>query len=232
MLIPICCLQLGCMSSVPPGKPRPSLDDYRVGDLVEKGSIDDWHKTFIQNPGTTTYKIVEGDNSGTTFAYIVEAKGDDAWHLSMEKLASYNWSLTDDGIVSQTYVDDPSGSTSTYDPPLLVIPKDLAPGKAVESKGKIVVTHTNRPSSRMASGTYTISILHDADVTLKIGDENVECTRIYTRYDSDLGLATVGRDSWDYYAKDRGWVATVFRQKVVKLIIPEHTTGTILRSGK
>jgi len=232
ILAPLLCLPLGCMSSVPPGEPRPTLDSYRVGDLVEKGSIDDWEKTFIQSPGTTTYSIINGTDSGKTVTYDVSSLGDSTWKLDLLERTAYTWKLTDDGLHCEVTVDAPSGSTSTFDPPLPVIPRTLEPGKPVKAKGRITVTHTDNPSSQMASGTWTISILHDADVTLKIDGTDIDCTRIYSDYDADLGLATVKRRTWDYYAKDHGWIATVFKQTVTKVIIPEHTSGTWIRCSK
>ena len=90
----------------------------------------------------------------------------------------------------------------------------------------ISLTYKVKNLGAVASGTWTVSIVHDADVTLRFGDTNYDCTRIKTVYVADLGLATVKRTAFDFYAPDSGWVCQVFEQTVTKLIIPETTTGT------
>ena len=229
-ILPVLLLLTGCAASVPPGAAQPTLGAYRVGTIEEKTSIDDWDGTFIQNDGSTSFTIVDGNDSGTTVTYTVKTIGDGEWELSTTDRSTWYWSKGVGGMVCTKNVDVPSGSTSTFDPPLLVIPKSMEPGTPVTAKGRITVVHTDNPSSQMASGTWTTSISHDGDVTLKLGDDEVECTRIHTQYAADLGLATVDRESWDYYAKGRGWVAMVFKETVTKVIIPEHTTGTWILS--
>lgn len=229
-ILPLLMALTGCVSNMPPGAAQPTLDAYRVGTIEEKASIDDWDGTFVQADGSTSFTIVDGDDSGSTVTYTVKTTGDGEWELSTTDRSTWYWSKGDDGMVCTKNIDVPSGSTSTFDPPLLVLPKSMEPGTPVTAKGSITVVHTDNPSSQMASGTWTTSISHDGDVTLKLGDDEVECTRIHTQYDADLGLATVDRESWDYYAKGRGWVATVFKETVTKVIIPEHTTGTWILS--
>lgn len=224
-------LLAGCTANVPLGESLPTLDTYRVGQIEKNGSIDDWDKTFIPVIGDRSFSIVDGSDSGSTVTMTIKKDADKEWMLSLSDRASFAWNLDDSGITCPTNIDLPSGSTSTFTPALPVIPKNIQPGTPMKATGKISVVKSKEPSKSLASGDWKMTITHDADVTLKIGKESVECTRIYTNYYADLGLATVKRHAWDYYAKDRGLVASVFKQTVTKLIIPEHTSGTWILTG-
>jgi hypothetical protein len=220
-------LGIGCAAPLPAldGK-LSTLDDYRQGKAQLDVEIQDWDKRFTPVKGEVEFSIVHGTDAGATVAYSTVSNGDKTWTMSLQDHATFNWRLDDGGFVCTTNIDVPSGTTSTFTPPLPVIPHDLKPGEAFTAKGDIVVHDTAPPAKRVASGTWTVSIVHDADVTLRFGDTNYDCTRIKTVYVADLGLATVKRTAFDFYAPDSGWVCQVFEQTVTKLIIPETTTGT------
>jgi hypothetical protein len=223
-LIALC--TCGCMTTQAQDGPQPTLDDYRRGHPVLVLQVQDWDKRFVPTESSRTFDIINGTDEGKTVEVTVSSSSDDRWSISYEGRSAFDWSLSEAGIICTSTRDVASGTTSTFTPPLAVVPRDLKPDVPYTAAGKIMVTSTATPSSKIASGTWTVSITHDADVTLELGGTNYECTRLRTKYDADLGLATVTRTAYDYYAPDAGWVARVFTQDVVKVIIPEKTNGT------
>ena len=224
-------LGVGCAAPLPvlDGK-LSTLDDYRQGTAELDAEITNWETRFTPVKGDVTFSIVDGDDSGTTIDYSTVAVDDTTWTMTLKDRSTFTWSLQDVGFACTTNIDVPSGTTSTFDPPLPVVPRTLKPGVPFTAKGKIDVKNTAPPSDDVASGTWTITISHDADVTLKFADTTYDCTRLKTVYTADLGLATVERTSFDFYAPDAGWVCEVFTETVTKLIIPETTTGTWIRN--
>ena len=216
----------GCMTTPVQEGPQSTLDDYRQGRLVLDAHVQHWDKRFVPNDSTRTFDIINGTDEGKTVDVTVSSSSDDRWSISYEGRSAFDWSLSEAGIICTSTRDVASGTTSTFTPPLPVVPRDMKPNVPYTAAGKIMVTSTATPSSKIASGTWTVSITHDADVTLELGGTNYECTRLRTEYDADLGLATVTRTAYDYYAPDAGWVARVFTHDVVKVIIPEKTNGT------
>ncbi len=216
---------VGC-STTSSGLAQPTLDTVRAGDPSTPGLMLDWNDAFLPVAGQRTFTILDGTNAGQQVLITTTAKDDSNWTVDVTDRETFSWVLSDTGIVSPTTIDTPSGTTSSFTPPLPVIPRSLQPDKAVEVDGSIKVVKTTDPSHEVASGTWKISITHDADVTLKAGTDVLHCVRLHTVYSADLGLATVSRDTFDYYAPKHGLVATVFNQKIVKVIIPENTSGT------
>lgn len=217
----------GCTTTISVQKgPLPSLDTYRDGPLVLDVQIQEWDQRFIPNVSTTTYDIVDGTGKGEIIEMVTTSTGEGAWSLALKDRSTFEWTGDSAGLACTSTIDVPSGTTSTFTPPLPVIPRDLKPGVPFTATGEIVVKNTAPPSSRVASGTWTVSITHDADAVLKFGDTTFRCARLCTVYTADLGLASVDRTAYDFYAPDQGWVAQVFQQKVRKLIIDEHTSGT------
>ncbi|MBM43414.1 MAG: hypothetical protein CMJ36_00155 [Phycisphaerae bacterium] len=215
----------GC-STTSTGLAQSTLDGIRGGDPTAPGLILDWNDAFQPVTGKRTFDIVAGTNAKQQVQITTTAGKKSNWTVEIKDRETFAWSMTDEGIVSGSTMDDPSGTTSVFTPRLPVIPRSLEPGKALKSNGAIKVVKTKDPSHEVASGTWAISITHDADVTLKVGDEELHCVRLHTVYTADLGLARVSRDTYDYYAPKHGLVATVYNQEIIKVIIPEKTSGT------
>ena len=230
LLMLLSLLGLGCAAPLAPLDGKLSgLNSYRQGEPRLDVSITDWEKRFTPIKGSVEFSIVKGDEQGSTIEYTTSAEKDKQWTMTLKDHSTFTWQLEDAGFTCSTNIDVPSGTTSIFTPPLLVVPRDLKPGQPVTTKGTIVVNDTAPPSKNVASGTWTISITHDADISLKLGDTVYDCARIKTVYTADLGLATVSRTSYDFYAADAGWVCEVFDQTVTKVIIPSTTTGTWIR---
>jgi len=216
---------VGC-TTTSSGLAQQTLETVRTGDPSTPGLMLDWNDAFLPVAGQRTFTILDGTNAGQQVLVTTTAEDDSNWTVDVTDRETFSWVLSDSGIVSPTTIDTPSGTTSSFTPPLPVIPRSLQPGKAVEADGAIKVVKTKDPSHEVASGTWTISITHDADVTLEVGTDELHCVRLHTVYSADLGLATVSRDTFDYYAPRHGLVATVFKQEIIKVIIPERTSGT------
>ena len=215
----------GC-STTSTGLAQSTLDSVRAGLPASPGLILDWDDVFQPVTGNQTFDIVAGTDAKQQVQITTTAGKKSNWTVEIKDRETFAWSITDEGIVSGTTIDVPSGTTSSFTPALPVIPRSLQPGKALEGNGTIKVVKTTDPSHEVASGTWTISITHDADVTLKVGDDELHCVRLHTVYAADLGLARVSRDTYDYYAPKHGLVATVYDQEIIKVIIPEKTSGT------
>ena len=224
-------LTLGCVglagcSTTSSNLAQPTLGVARAGEPARPGLILHWKDVFLPVDGQRTFTILDGTDAGQQVLMTTTSNDEKAWTIALEDRVTFAWELDDVGIVSPTTIDMPSGTTSSFSPPLPVIPKTLLPGKTMDADGTIKVVKTDTPSHQVASGTWKVSITHDADVSLKIGQDVLHCTRLHTVYSADLGLATVSRDTFDYYAQKQGLVATVFNQKIIKVIIPEKTSGT------
>ena len=226
LLMSVMAIALAGCSTTSSGLAQPTLDTVRAGDPSTPGLMLDWNDTFLPLAGQRTFTILDGTNAGQQVLITTTAEDDSNWTVDVTDRETFSRVLSDTGIVSPTTIDTPSGTTSSFTPPLPIIPRSLQPGEAAEAKGTIKVVNTKDPSHEVASGTWKISITHDADATLAIGTDELHCVRLHTVYSADLGLATVSRDTFDYYAPSHGLVATVFNQKIIKVIIPEKTSGT------
>jgi hypothetical protein len=226
VMLPALPLAGGCTSISPQHGTQATLDDYRQGPLVLEGQVQHWDQQFIPDETPRTFEIIDGTDKGKTVEVTVSSSSNDRWTITLEHRSVFEWARTDAGIFSEQIIDIDSGTTSTFTPPLPIVPHDIHPGVPYTSSGTIMVTATAPPSSKVASGTWTVTIIHDADVMLRLGGTLYKCARLRTEYSADLGLATVVRTTYDYYAMNSGWVAQVFDQDVVKVIIPTKTNGT------
>jgi hypothetical protein len=138
----------------------------------------------------------------------------------------------DDGSIALTAVVERADNALTlFDPPLIVAPAKLEPGRPFVSESAMRVLARDQPRKQREHGTARRSIEYTTDVLIETPDGDVEAARLDIHFTADLQLADAEERSSMYVSRDAGRLVALVSVEQVKIlgVIRRHSQRTLIR---
>ncbi len=162
--------------------------------------------------GAGEVRRVEGNGGAVAVRYTIKEVGDHQFEHRYEGLRASYLQINGSGdVVIRREEEFGEDAAVTYDPPLVMLPGELAPGSPVERSAEVLVSSLRDGSAR-EQGTceYSVELLGIQDVVTEAGAFEAYVVKIRRHF--DLRMADIEVTTFTAYAPGRGWVAEKIKQ--------------------
>lgn len=190
---------------------------------------------FSLSEGRSTYALLNdaGDASDTVVVHRINTTDHGATIASSEDGRRIEFlRRNDDGSIALTAVVERADNALTlFDPPLIVAPATLAPGRPFVSESAMRVVALDQPRKQREHGTARRSMEYTTDALIETLDGDVEAARVDIHFIADLQLADAEERSSMYVARDAGELVALISVEQVKIlgVIGRNSQRTMIR---
>jgi hypothetical protein len=172
-------------------------------------------------PGTMTFKIVSGDNSGTKVQRTVKAKAgaSGTYEVMLGKTHTMTYVQQKEGVFSTMEINTDTKSLSKFNPAEPVLVDGATSGSPSTRTVKVEVYDVGDPKTVTHSGSLkcTYEVLGTFKVKTEAGTYDAIGVRV--KYDGSVGPASITDTNYVFFAKGVGPVAMRARSHISAFIV-------------
>ena len=210
-----------------------------VGGDSDEAMMADWENAFsglqesgeFEEPGPLVlieaervYRVVD---SGGEVATIRVEQVDDAEYPYRRYTADNrieHLRLGGDASVLIGRVEDLGhNQTTTYDPPVPLLPGAIRVGEPLVVESSMVVRPSGNPDAVTTRGTCVVTISLVGVERVNVGGESLEAHRILTAYEAKMGMASVTQSTTSWWVTGWGLAAEQSAERIGALIFNSTT---------
>jgi len=217
-------LALGCLAALASGCASPPAGEQVVDDQrfviirsLPPGAAPAGEDLYPFRAADRTFLRLDGDAAGEEIVYSGKLTGEHSAEFALAQGAARTeyWARDEaGGIIMPVTIDHDEKALTRFDPPLLIAPKTLQPGAAVEVEADMLVLDSRNLKRQREHGKAKRSIEYIDDQRIRTPLGEFRAKRIVVHFVADLRLADAENTTTYWLAPDLGIIAQLREEEV------------------
>lgn len=215
----------------PPAKPDPAaLREYTAGTPRQPQKAVVVEHVWIGRDHSAMYEVEDTD--GALGDGRMTLQGDsDSWNYARLGQRIEKLEAGEDGSLMLRELDNiEKGVIIRFNPPVMVVPARLEPGKPVTTTARMTILERADPTNVRSSGKMKVTVVYDATQTLNTPAGRFDCHRVRLNWDADFGFGSTHSAITCYYNEKVGLVAEDYQSRTTILLFKDSRQITAVMS--